>query len=447
MPAFFLPLDPSLALIVLIFAQVVLPIASILTGLYFIVIFLSAPFRPRRKLPEGEPRLRILTLIPCRNEEALISGLWENLNQVNYPRHLIDFTVIADNCTDQTAERAREAGFTVLVRHDLSGQSKAHALNWAFYDQGLLNADYDAVSILDADTRLDPDFFLYVESYLRRGSKIVQGNRIAINPGQSVFSAAMSIIYSFESRLWHVPHANKGLSVTMMGTGCTIACDHLRLIGWDIRTLVEDCEFSIQSVLAGSSVQYCDQAHCYTELPSTLRMLWRQLRRWFSGHIACGRFYLPALWQKYRRDKGGHASIFIVTLIIPFTCTLGLMQLALSVVALWDLLGGRRSLTGILTGILINQIAGMLAALFVLLMDGRLNREQLRLVWKGVLCFPYWSIFLGVIYLTSFIKPMKKWVPMEHQAVLPETTGISGDSSAHRFSSLKTPKHSRRKRR
>ena len=414
MPVLLFPIDPCLALIVLFFAQAVLPLASVMTGLYFVFIFLCSPQRPKIQLPTEPPDTRILVLIPCRNEESVIGRLLANLRQINYPAELIDFYVIADNCTDNTAAVARNAGFKVLVRHNLSGQSKAHALHWAFYDQGMLDAGFDAITFLDADTVVDRDFFLYTADSIKKGANVIQTNRVAFNAGQTFLTSAMSIIYSFENRLWYLPHANRGLSTTMTGTGCTIVCEHLRNVGWDIRTLVEDCEFAIQTVLSGSKVTYCDAAKCYVELPPNVRMLWRQLRRWFSGHIACGRFYLPALWNKFRHERGGHASIFMVTLIIPFTCTLGLFQLILSLIAMWNLLGGRQSIPELLCGIIINQIIGMLGAVIILLLDGRLNRKNFPGIWKGIICFPYWSIFLGIIYLTSFIKPKRKWVPMEH---------------------------------
>jgi cellulose synthase/poly-beta-1,6-N-acetylglucosamine synthase-like glycosyltransferase len=413
-PGFILPLELPLTIVILIFVQVLLPIVSVLTGVYFLIIFLSSPRRPKRPLPTGTPVKRILVLVPARNEAKVINRLLDSLRQVSYPAGLLDVLVLADNCTDQTADVAREAGFKVMVRNDLSGQSKAFALHWAFYRQNLINAGYDAITILDADSIVDPNFFRYVEAELRQGTQVIQGNRGALNTGESVFTSAMSILYSFESRLWYTPHANHNLSTLLLGSGSTIACEHLRLIGWDIRTLVEDAEFSIQTVLAGVHIQFCDEARLQAEIPPTLRLIWRQLRRWFSGQIACGRFYLPAIWNKVWQDRGGQASLHLVTLIIPFNCTLGLLQIFLSAVTSYELVGGNVPLPVLLSGLLINQLSGMAAALFVLHMDGRLKANQLKSLWKGILVFPYWSLFMGLIYLVSFLFPKKKWELMDH---------------------------------
>ena len=408
------PLDVSIIIIVLILLQIILPMVSILTSLYFAYMFLSKPQRNKHGIPPGDPASRILVLIPARNEENVIHRVLASLRQADYPERLLQVLVIADNCSDRTAEIAREAGFAVLERHDLSAQSKAHALHWAFYDQGLLDAGFDAITLLDADSVIRPDFFRHVDGKLRQGARVIQGSRRPLNPGASIFSAVMSITYAFENRLWYVPHANHGLSTMIVGTGVTISCAHLRLIGWDIRTLVEDAEFTIQSVLAGERVHYCDEAVILAELPVTFRMLWRQLRRWFSGHIACGRFYLPAIWRKVRSERGGQASILLVNLIIPFTCTIGLLQILLGLASTYQLVGGRTSLPAILSGLLLNQLVGMAAALIVLLLDGCFTNHCFRTYWKGILFFPYLGVFLGVIYLVSYIHPKKVWVPIEH---------------------------------
>ena len=50
---------------------------------------------------------RFLVLVPAHNEEAVIGDMIDNLQRHEIiPRELYDFYVIADNCTDGTAEQA-----------------------------------------------------------------------------------------------------------------------------------------------------------------------------------------------------------------------------------------------------------------------------------------------------------------------------------------------------
>ncbi len=56
---------------------------------------------------------RFMAIIPAHNEEAVVANLVESLKKQDYPKDLLDIYVIADNCTDRTAEVARNAGAIV----------------------------------------------------------------------------------------------------------------------------------------------------------------------------------------------------------------------------------------------------------------------------------------------------------------------------------------------
>ena len=80
----------------------------------------------------------------------------------NYPKELYDIYVIADNCTDATAELAKEAGAIVLKRFDEKNKTKGHALNWFIKQKIEENADYDALCVFDADNIVDNNFTFHV---------------------------------------------------------------------------------------------------------------------------------------------------------------------------------------------------------------------------------------------------------------------------------------------
>ena len=64
--------------------------------------------------PQVAPRLKFDIIIPAHNEEAGIARTVTNLSRLDWPEELRRIVVVADNCSDATAERAREAGATVL---------------------------------------------------------------------------------------------------------------------------------------------------------------------------------------------------------------------------------------------------------------------------------------------------------------------------------------------
>lgn len=411
-----IPIALSQMDLILLLLQVVLSLIPAATGLYFAWAFLRAPFRKAVSADGFRPRHRILVLVPARNEQNVIRNVLSSLAAVRYPRDLLDVRVLADNCTDNTAAIAEAAGFQVLERHDLSSQTKAGALRWAFEDMGLLHAGYDAISIIDADNTVDPDFFLQADRKLQEGADVVQGRRDAMNPGDSALSAMMDIMTAMENRLVNVPLENRGRSYFIYGTGNVIRCSHLLRVGWKIRTLAEDAEFTVHTALAGGKVLYCDDARCQAEMASSFPMLWRQQRRWVSGQLECLRTYLPAIVQRAKADRGGPALSLLMSLTIPFTCMVGLIQAFLGPLTSWMVFGSLLSAEWILGCLAVNQLAGMCVGAAILALDGRLRSGSIR----GIVLFPWAYALFGMIGILSLFRPQRTWKPVAHGLQSPQ---------------------------
>ena len=73
---------------------------------------------------------KFMAIIPAHNEEAVVGNLVESLKNQTYAKEDYDIYVIADNCTDKTAEVARNAGAIVYERFDLEKKTKGYALDW-----------------------------------------------------------------------------------------------------------------------------------------------------------------------------------------------------------------------------------------------------------------------------------------------------------------------------
>ena len=78
---------------------------------YFVSLFV------RKKEKEYEFSYHNYAVLICaRNEEAVIADLLQSLNNQSYPADRFHVFVMADNCSDDTAEIARENGATVYIR-------------------------------------------------------------------------------------------------------------------------------------------------------------------------------------------------------------------------------------------------------------------------------------------------------------------------------------------
>lgn len=120
-----------------------------------------------------------MAILPAHNEENVIVNLIDSLNKQDYPKELLDIYVIADNCTDNTAKLAREAGAIVVERHedDPAKKTKGAALQWFLNQKIEEDADYDAFCVFDADNIVDKNFFKAMNKKLCQGEEVVQGYR------------------------------------------------------------------------------------------------------------------------------------------------------------------------------------------------------------------------------------------------------------------------------
>ena len=106
-------------IVVSVIEGIMLLLSTLISALLVFQLALSLfGFKSKTKdYEDHDPQMRFLVLVPAHNEEAVIADIINNLNSMDYPRELYDFYILADNCTDRTAEIARGLGAKVLESH------------------------------------------------------------------------------------------------------------------------------------------------------------------------------------------------------------------------------------------------------------------------------------------------------------------------------------------
>ena len=105
-------------------------LAAITTVCYFYqIVYLILPLLKKQRPLESKERRRYAILIAARNEEAVLPHLLESIRRQDYPAELISPFVVADNCTDRTAEIAEQGGARVFRRFSKTQIGKGYALN------------------------------------------------------------------------------------------------------------------------------------------------------------------------------------------------------------------------------------------------------------------------------------------------------------------------------
>lgn len=253
----------------------------------FVYLFVGVFWKAKRYKDTGE-RKKFGILIAARDEEKVIGNLVESLNQQNYPKELITVFVVADNCTDKTAQIAREKGAVVYERFDETKKRKGWALEFLLdnikKDYGI--DSFDAYMIFDADNVVDPNCVLEMNNALCAGAKICVGYRRTKNFATNPCTAYNSIHFCRTSLMSHRPRQLLGLSTHIAGPGHCFASE-LLLDGWKYHRLAEDTEGTMDMVAKGEKVWYNEYAIHYDEQPTNLRIVLRQRLRWMRGRLVC----------------------------------------------------------------------------------------------------------------------------------------------------------------
>jgi cellulose synthase/poly-beta-1,6-N-acetylglucosamine synthase-like glycosyltransferase len=263
-----------------------------------------------------KPDKTFALLIAAHNEELVIAHIIDSLKMQNYPKDLYDIFVIADNCSDKTAEIAQKHGAIVYNRTNNIERGKGYALEWMFSKIFHLEKKYDVVSVFDADNLVSSNFLYEMNKQLCKGHKVVQGYIDSKNPFDSWITCSYSIAFWLANRIFQLPRYYLGLSCGLCGTGFCIDVDVLKQIGWGATCLTEDLEFTMKLALNGMKVAWAHEAVVYDEKPLTLKQSWSQRKRWMQGHADCAARFLLPLFRKAFKEKD----------LISFDCAVYLFQ-------------------------------------------------------------------------------------------------------------------------
>lgn len=299
---------------------------------YFFVISVFGWRKRTGKYNYSGPRNSYAIIIAAHNEQSVIQNTIKSIKELEYPEELYEIFVIADNCRDDTAQSAREAGAVVYERKDPIERGKGHALKWMFDLLFQMERKFDAVCILDADNLVAKDFLLQMDKSMAEGYEVVQGYRDMKNPWESWITSSYAITFWLANRLCQLPRKYLGMNCTLTGSGYAVRMDILKKIGWEIETLTEDVEFYFQLCLNNVKIGWAHDAVIYDEQPTTLSQSWKQRKRWMQGHFSCTFIYGRRIFHKFMKEKTLQTFDSLVMLTYPFFYIAGCILMAFQAV-------------------------------------------------------------------------------------------------------------------
>ncbi|HWH82052.1 MAG TPA: glycosyltransferase family 2 protein [Burkholderiaceae bacterium] len=383
------------ALLALLAALVIVPAA---------VLCLEIVAASRRRRDDGEtnpPRTgSIAVLMPAHDEAAGIErSIRAVLAQLRAGDRLL---VVADNCSDRTAEVARAAGAQVVERRDPALRGKGYALDFGV--RALERDPPRTVLIVDADCLLEPLALDRLAAQCEACARPVQAQYLMRAPAGAALNLRIAqFAWLVKNKLRPLGGAALGWPCQLMGTGMAFPWDVIRRAPLASGHLVEDLQLGVALALDGHAPAFCPGALVTSVFPTDPAAVASQRTRWEHGHLAVIAALGPRLLGGALRRRDARLLGMALDLMVPPLAALVLGIVALLVVAAaWRAIGG----SGVAAAIAI--VALLLIGLGVMLAWARDGRA---IVTSGELArMPFYIASKLPVYVRLFTRRQVEWV-------------------------------------
>ncbi len=281
--------------------------------LYWIIgLFFTRKFKPAKK------KHKYAILIAARNEKNVIGNLLDSIKKQDYPSELLTTFVVADNCTDNTAEIAREKGAICYERFDNEHKTKGFALQYLLekIEEDYGRMSFEGYFIFDADNLLKSDYVTKMNDAFDSGESIVTSYRNTKNFDENWIASTYALHWIRSIRCNHRARSVLRLATNIQGTGFLFTSEIVRN-GWHYTSLTEDRALTADAVAQGYRISYQNEAMFYDEQPISLKVALRQRTRWAKGHLLAfvesgtylfiniffGKLFLKTRWREKEKTK------------------------------------------------------------------------------------------------------------------------------------------------
>ena len=391
---------------------------------YQFVYILVTWRRGEVKLPEAKKNHRYAFFIAAHNEESVIANLVRSIKAQDYPSELIDTFVVADACTDNTAEEARRAGAIVYERNDLARKGKSWVLDYGF--ARVLEeypGKYEAFFVFDADNLLSPTYVTEMNKVFDQGYLVATSYRNSKNFDSSWISSAYALWFLREAKFLNNSRMLCGTGCAISGSGWMVSSRIIQgMNGWDFHTLTEDIQFSTFCAANGIRIAYAP-AEFYDEQPIDFKSSWTQRMRWTKGFYQVFFSYVGDLFRGVGKKRFGSYDMLmtiapgnILTLISAFVNTVYLVIGGLS----HGFLATQNELS-MAVGSLMMTFGSMYVTFFILAVITTISerkhiicrKERRWRIFTNLFTFPLFMMTYIPICIAALFKKVE-WVPTKH---------------------------------
>lgn len=347
----------------------------------------------------------VCVLMPAHNEAIGIADtLRALLPQMGAHTSVL---LVADNCTDATADIARSAvgdsdKLVVIERDNPDLRGKGYALDYGI--RHLEAAPPAVVLVVDADCRVKPGSIDALAALcLARGRPVQALDLMQAPAGGSIRTRLAEFAWLVKNHVRALGSLQLGLPCQLMGTGMAFAWSHIRQAKLNTGHIVEDMQLGIDLARNGTPPLFCPEALVTSVFPTTAEGLQAQRKRWEHGHLSVIAAQVPRLfWQAISRGNGALFAMAL-DLCVPPLALLTLLTLGLCAAgAALGMAGGP------LLPVLLAGTATVMLGVAVLLAWWRFGRAVISL--KQLCHIPLYVLAKLPLYFYFLVKRQGTWV-------------------------------------
>lgn len=302
--------------------------AVTLPGSLLLALLSAAALMPRNKVQMGERKSakgRLAFLVPAHNEANNIQTTVDCLVAACQADGNAEVWVIADNCSDDTAGRARMAGAKVLERHNPMQRGKGFALEYAF---SRLPADSgEWLIVVDADSTLEPGFMAAMRSAMSADRNALQACYLS-RAGRHLRSRVSRIGQWGFNLVRPLGRQRLGFSCGLLGNGFALRRSLLQRLPYTAHSVVEDLEYHLLLVAAGERVHFVSKAVVIGEIADTTEGARTQRSRWEGGRLRMLQEHFAPLARRCLRGERAALELLTDLLLLPIGIHVLLLALA-----------------------------------------------------------------------------------------------------------------------
>ncbi|WP_417585070.1 glycosyltransferase family 2 protein [Nitrincola sp.] len=342
-------------------------------------------------------------IIPAHNEAGVI-GATLKLLLAETEQHLDRVLVVADNCSDDTAQLVRSAGVEVIEREDADCRGKGYALSFAMNYLQVPDQAPNVIIIFDADCHFSAGSLRALKEGCHRSGKPVQSAyRLLAPEGAGIGNRISEFAIRVKNLVRNRGLSKMGFPAVLTGTGMAFPFQALARVDLASGELAEDMKLGIDLTLAGYPAQYLGKAEVLSVLPQADAAIATQRERWEHGHLTVMKTYLPRLLKSLFATRNWQLTGVFFDLLIPPLSLLVMITSSLMILALVvSLLTG----SGLLA--LYAVVLLVLVAVFTAIAWWHHGRDLLTV--SDFLKLPFYVLKKLGLYKKFFVDPQKAWV-------------------------------------